>query len=237
MAADSPAANSSRTPASLRAGPQRLLPIYFVLVVVLAALPFLLHFGFAVYDEAVFTQQTQPAWGWPLLEKDLNEFYAVHRRWPASLTEFYYLGKKWAQDPTTRQSRIRRCRAAPCTALTASNYLYLYQALPNGAAAVWMLPQARVPAPLPYSYRAQPERAAKLALLWQAQAPTYFAACLPGARCRLWHQPGLAPHEKERPLGRSALTPQIVMGQFQPTAGWLEQAGFSEVSPAIPSTK
>ena len=237
MAADSPPANPARPPASLREGPKRLLLLYFVLVVALAALPFLLHFGFAVDDEAVFTKQTQPAWGWPLLEKDLAEFYAIHRRWPSSLEEFYYLGKKWAQDPNTRQTRIRRCRAAPCTALNASNYLYLYQALPNGAAAVWMLPQARLPSPLPYSYRAKPGQAREQALLWQAQAPAYFAACRPGARCRLWCQPGLAPHEKERPLGRSALTPQIVMGQFQPTTGWLEQEGFSEISPAIPTPK
>ena len=102
MAADSPPANAARPPASLRAGPKRLLPLYFLLVAALAASPFLLHFGFAVYDEAVFTKQTQPAWGWPLLEKDLSEFYAIHHRWPDSLNEFYYLGKKWAQDPQTR---------------------------------------------------------------------------------------------------------------------------------------
>ena len=239
MAANTSAGSigSSGSPATLRQGPAHLLPAYFGLAVALAVLPLLLHFGLAAYDESVFTKQTQPAWSWPRLEQDLYEFYGNYRRWPHALDEFYNLGKKWTQDPLTKESRIRHCRAAPCTALSASNYLYLYRALPNGAAALWMLPQVKLPTTLPYSYRARPESVSQQALAWQVQAPAYFAACLPGRRCRLWQQPGALVNEKERPLGRSVFTPQQVVTNFEPTAEWLGQSGFIEIKPSTASQK
>ena len=227
----------------------RLLPVYFIFILASSLMPVIIHLGFAVYDESVFTKKTKPIWAWNLLEKDLYEFYGQYQRWPTSLDEFFTIGKSWAKDAKTQQSRILKCRVGACTALFAANYLYLYKALPNGAAAVWMLPQAALPPVLPYSYRDSPEATARQALQWQQEAASYFAACLPGARCRLWKRLGapvnvtpapppetVALNARDLPPGRSVLTLPEASAQFEPSVEFLAKYGFVEVKAGAPKT-